>query len=245
MPSALPSKSNGYQWDPAPARAIFDRSASNMILGDIHARLVLLEAISTGLAALQAELQNFGVRRLNDAINPLIVSTQAQINTLSASAATLQAQITAILNSGIPADNINQTSTRVFVTPAQKTEIGTLRTDLATASNAIADNAAAIAAKTFGALRPFVSTTASITATAGQRILALSAAAPINITLPASPFNGDVITIFRQGFYAVNVLRNGKTIALSPSDLVANIDRTGFSLTYYNGDWIVSLELMA
>lgn len=142
MPSELPSKSNGYQWPDAPARAILDRAASDSIFGDIHARLVILEELEGGIEALQAELQTFGVQRLNDAINPLIVSTQATLDQLvidlaegltglNSDIATAQSSIDILLGGGVEAININVASIPGFASDNAQSAFAELITLLA------------------------------------------------------------------------------------------------------------------
>lgn len=141
MSSVQLTREGDYQQPPAPAQAILNRDIWNFVLGDIATRFASLEAVNTGIAALQAELQTFGVQRLNDAINPLITDAQntlAQLETdidaaiaqLNADVATAQTAIDELLEGGVPADDVNENASRVFVTPDQKTEIGTLRTNL-------------------------------------------------------------------------------------------------------------------
>ena len=58
-----------------------------------------------------------------------------------------QAAVDAILAGGIPAANVTESASRVFVTPAQKTAIETNTTAIAANTDAIATNTTAIATK--------------------------------------------------------------------------------------------------
>ncbi|WP_242221712.1 hypothetical protein [Shinella zoogloeoides] len=152
MPSALLSPDNDYKFPPEPVPAELDREQWDHVMASIGARMRALEAVGTGIEAIQAELQSFGVQRLDEAINPLIEQTQADIAALQQTLATidadadglladvqaqadaliasvqqdvqaLRAQIDLILAYGIPAANVEEDASRVFVTPEEKASI--------------------------------------------------------------------------------------------------------------------------
>ena len=246
MPSGQPSAANGYQFDPAPARAILNRAVFNAFGADLHARLLVLEDINSGIEALQAELQTFGVERLNDAINPLIASTQATLDQLvidmNAAIAALNADLAAaqdaidlLLAGGVPAANIAESATRVFVTPAQKADIGQLRTDL-TAANAT------FAAFKAGALAVVND---NATAVAGDELYVTTTGGVRTITLPADPTTGHKVTLWRDGANLVTVARNSQTIADLAEDMNIDKDKTKSTLKFNGSTWRVTGEYFA
>ena len=246
MPSETPTSANGYQWPPAPARSIMDRLAWNIFGADLHARLLALEDINDGIEALQAELQTFGVERLNDAINPLIASTQATLDQLiidmNAAIAALNADLAAaqdaidlLLAGGVPAANIAESATRVFVTPEQKADIDQLRTDL-TAANA------AFAAFKAGALAVVND---NATAVAGDELYVTTTGGVRTITLPADPTTGNRVILWRDGANLVTVDRNGQTIADLAENMNIDTDKTKAKLKFDGSTWRVTGEYFA
>jgi hypothetical protein len=93
MPSVPPTSSNDYQAPPAPAKLVLDRSVWNAVFGSVGARLRALEDVNSGIEALKLELQNFGIQRLDEAINPLIAETQAALAALQAEVAQAQDEL--------------------------------------------------------------------------------------------------------------------------------------------------------
>ena len=80
---------------------------------------------------------------------------------------------------------------------------------------------------------------AAETVQAGAQLLVNTNAAPVTITLPASPSTGDEVSFIDQGYdfntNALTVGRNASNIANSAADLVVNTQGAGFSLVY-SGD---------
>jgi len=241
MPSGQPSAANGYQFDPAPTRAILNRATFNLFGADLHARLLALEDIGDGIATLQAELQNFGVDRLNEAINPLIVETQAaldQLNidmeaalvSLNEDLAAAQVAIDSLLAGGVPAGNVNESGTRVFVTPEEKTEITTLRTNL----NAVS----------YFSLRPVVSVTAAHTAAAGEIIFADSMGGAFDITMPQDAPNGTNFTVIPKGGLASLVPNpSGAATTISgETDILLNMTDLALDVILDDGVWSLRLN---
>lgn len=236
MPSELPSKSNGYQWPDAPARAILNRTAFNAIGGDIHARFQDLENIGDGIEALQAELQTFGVQRLNDAINPLIAETQATLDQLiidlNAAIAALNADLEAaedaialLLSGGVPAENITENLTRVFVTPQQRAEIAQLRTDL-----------------TYAKVRPVIEITAAHTAIPGQEIFADCTGGTFDIKTVKDPVEGETFSIYPTGF-TINVIPNDEGAATTiMGEAVVTLSQVNVAAEFkhVNGVWRIT-----
>jgi hypothetical protein len=108
----------------------------NRLLASINLRLRALEAVKVTLESTVEALRLVGLQRIDAAIAPLIVETQQQIDDLGEQLGDVEASIAELLSGGVPADNVTETATRAFVTPAQKTEIGQLRTDLTAVDDA-------------------------------------------------------------------------------------------------------------
>lgn len=158
MSSTQPNPDNDYQLPPAPQRAVFDRAMFNHLFGSVGSRLRAIEAQRTDLQAVIDDLRLFGLLRLDEAIVPLINQTQAQIEALQqavadttaanaqiiqdiqqaalqalavleANISEIQERVDTILAGGIPAADVAESESRVFVTPAQKADINQLRED--------------------------------------------------------------------------------------------------------------------
>ncbi|MCC0033753.1 MAG: hypothetical protein H6887_00645 [Hoeflea sp.] len=205
--------------------------------------MLALEDINDGIEALQAELQTFGVERLNDAINPLIASTQETLDQLVIDLAAAEAAVAALLAGGIPAADVTESATRVFVTPAQKAEIDQLRTDLTAGLSAASDArdalAAAIAAIKFHTLRPVIAVTEAHTAVAGQRVYADSTGGAFDVTTPLNPVDGVTFAVYPKGL-EVTVVPNGTgTASTIEGDTSQTIDQenTAVEFTFMGGDW--------
>lgn len=286
MSSAVLNPDNDYNWPPEPAPAHMTREVWNGFGTSVGVRLRALEAVGSGIESIQEQLQSLGLQILDNAINPLIVDTQAQLAnlqqavadtiaqnaqiitdfqgdtaaalaaldaTIAASVAALQAdvdavrgQVDAILAGGIPAANVAEDATHQFVTEAQKAEIGQLRTDLASLaetvsglSTSLADGLAAIKA---GGAEVITANTNSV---AGGVYFAESAGGAFAVTLPPSPANGNTVEVWRSGANAVTIDRNGKTIAGLAEDLVIDIDKQIWTLTYMDGGWRVTARSFA
>lgn len=93
----------------------------------------------------------------------------------------------------------------------------------------------------FGTIRPFSVKTGDFNAVVFARYRCNTAAGAIIATLPASPSDGELITMRRKGANNLTAARNGKTIAGLASDLVIDTDKTEIDLTYNatTGDWEV------
>lgn len=153
------TRANRYQYPPEPEPAPFNREIANELFGDINDRLVSIENKRIDLQSLIDDLSFFGIQRLDTAINPLIDSVKVQISDLQTAVAKtledngkiitdfqnvtavnldalkakideMQARINVVLAGGLDARDVRENADRVFVSPAQKVEIGQLRTDV-------------------------------------------------------------------------------------------------------------------
>lgn len=98
-----------------------------------------------------------------------------------------------------------------------------------------------VSAVSFATTRVFEKKTGNFNAAAFYRYRCETGAGAITATLPASPADGDIITIRRKGANSVVVGRNGKTIAGLAEDLTIDADKREIDLKY-NGttsDWEV------
>lgn len=157
--SGLPSRENDYKQPAPPAPANLTRDIWDSVFGDISHRLRDLEARGTELDEVLNELRLFGLERLDTAIVPLIAQTQQQLAqlqqavadtiaqnaqvienfqvdvqealaALNAQIAAVEARVNEILQGGIPAADVAESATQVFVSPEQRAEISELRADL-------------------------------------------------------------------------------------------------------------------
>jgi hypothetical protein len=138
MSSGPLSPDNDYTFPPAPARAVLNRTTWDTTMRSLSQRLKALEEQRVEVAAVIDELRLFGLDRLNTAIVPLIegvnddidaakaavaaliAEKQAELEALSQAIATARAAVDELLSGNIPAANVLEDTTRVFVTPDQK-----------------------------------------------------------------------------------------------------------------------------
>lgn len=281
MPSVVLSPDSDYNFPPAPAPATLDRAVWNAVMTSIGARMRALEAVGTGIEAIQQQLSSLGLQILDQAINPLIADTQAQLAVLAQAVADMiaqngqviadfeastaaalaqldatiataiadlngqiaavQAQVDEILAGGIPADNVSETATRVFVTPAQRAEIDQLRVDLDAVTASLGDLAEfltnQIIAITYGSLRPVASYTTNAALTNGAWAEFDTTESVLTATLPAAPANGVTVSIARRGTNNVVVDRNGQTISGLAENLTIDEDNVMIQFRFVNGTW--------
>lgn len=93
MPSAVLSPDNDYNWPAPPGAAKMTREEWNAFGTSLGGRLRALESVASGIETVLEQLQTLGLSILDEAINPLIAETQAELAQL---AADIQTQITAI-----------------------------------------------------------------------------------------------------------------------------------------------------
>lgn len=106
MQSVLPTPEDDYRAPPAPSRLFLDRAVWDAVFGSIGGRLRTLEDVNSGIETLKLELQNFGIQRLDEAINPLIEQTLTALATASDDLGELRETLDQILAGGLPADQV-------------------------------------------------------------------------------------------------------------------------------------------
>lgn len=269
MPSVPPTSENDYQAPPAPAKLVVDRTVWNGVFGSIGSRLRVLEDVNSGIEAIKLELQNFGIQRLDEAINPLIEQTQQALATLQAAVATAQQELSdtvedanaafaaalatasqsiadlqetldQMLAGGVPAANVAITAIDGLAATNSQAAFAELVADLEALSESVGS-------VSFATTRPHEVKTASFAAAAFRRYRCDTGTGAITATLPAAPADGTIITIRRKGANAVNVGRNGKTIAASATDLTIDTDKREIDLKYNatTSDWEVEARAYA
>lgn len=90
-----------------------------------------------------------------------------------------------------------------------------------------------------GLYRPYTSISVNTNA---QAFLSYRVTANCNVTLPASPTNGQWVQFINStGTSSFTVLRNGKTIMGLAENLTVNVNNKGFTLIYSAGtnDWLI------
>lgn len=175
------------------------------------------------------------------ALNQLITTRFAEID---AQILLVEQRINDILAGGFPANDVTESSTRVFVSPAQKAEIGQLRTDLTNTTTSLTDALedmetalnAAIDALEAGTERVV---TANTTAVAGERIRAKTAGGPVTVSLPSNAGPGHRVTVLRDGPNPVIIDRNTKTITGLNDNMQMSTNKTVAQMTYSDGTWTV------
>lgn len=137
----IPSADNDYK---ASEDTRLDHPTWDSVFGSIATRIRSLEAQRVEVQTVIDELRLFGLERIDADLVPLINAQLSKLNELEAAVtqakndiAQAQADVEELLLGVIPAGNVTENSTRVFVTPSQRTEIGALRTDLTALSNSL------------------------------------------------------------------------------------------------------------
>lgn len=157
--STRPSRDSDYAFPPAPSQAVLDREVWDAVMRDISARIRVIEEKGVNLDDLIADLSFNGQARLDAAVTPLIDAVRTDLAALSSAVAktladnakiisdfqevtavnlddlreqigAMEDRIAVVLAGGLDAGDVRESATRAFVTPEQRTEIGTLRTDL-------------------------------------------------------------------------------------------------------------------
>lgn len=146
---------NNYQFPPTPAKADLGRNSWNAVMGSLSARLVALEAKRTELQDLIDDLSFNGQQRIDEAISPLIEAqeqelaalsdlvqqaiidatnagievaeqVELQVGILEGRVVDVESAMAVILADTLPAENVAESATRVFVSPEQRDAVANL-----------------------------------------------------------------------------------------------------------------------
>ena len=139
--SSLPQSSDDYA---APTDMQLNKAAWDAALTDIGARLRAAEAIRASFQALIDVGVGQALVLISENVAPEITALGVAIDGINSNLSAAQAAIDSLLSGNLPAANVTESGTRVFVTPAQKAAIGTNTSDIAANTSDIATNAAAI-----------------------------------------------------------------------------------------------------
>jgi len=77
----------------------------------------------------------------------------------------------------------------------------------------------------------------------GSKYMVDTTSAPITMTLPTAPVDGNSIVFSDGGDFSTNnltIARNGKTIEELSEDMVIDTENMSFELIYYNNDWKIA-----
>lgn len=203
----------------------------------------LQQQIANALAATQALVTDFQ-QATAAALADLQNQIDASLLVIEGNIGALQEQVDEILAGGISADNVNETSTRVFVSPAQKTAIDSIATTLSAAMDdinaALAATEAAAAASLSGKEAawgvPTVITSAATLTACQHRVVDTSAGA-VTITLPAAPAAGAAVRIQRRGANNVVVARNAQTIRGEAADFTIDANHICIEFRFNGTTW--------
>lgn len=120
MPLPLPSASNGYAVTSAYA---IDVANWNAAFGDFHSRMLAREALEADFIALIAEGVTASVQTVQDTIAPQMQAIQTNLADLTTDIEDAADQVIAILSGTVSANIVQDSETRVMVSPAQRDAI--------------------------------------------------------------------------------------------------------------------------
>jgi hypothetical protein len=129
MPSEqLPSAANNYE---CPSDGFkLSRVVWNAVFGSIAERLTETEAVRADFEDLIEAGTTQAIAVIQTNVEPQLTAIAEVIANLEANIALAEDRIATIVGAGISAAQVAESGTRVFVTPAQKTMIGTLAASL-------------------------------------------------------------------------------------------------------------------
>lgn len=262
MPSVLPTPETDYRAPPAPSRMVLDRAVWDAVFSSIGGRLRALEDVNSGIEQLKLELQNFGIQRLDEAINPLIAQTQAALETLQAEVAQaqdelsdtvadanaafaaalatanqslidLQEALDQMLAGGVPAANVAVTAIDTLAATNAQAAFAEIVSEMNTLAQSTTTALGSKQTKLTWSKK-----TTSFNASAGNTYL-LKHSAALTVTFPAAPAEGDRIGLVIEDeaeLYAVTIALSGKSFAGAATDVVV---KRGVTLIfeYFDGAW--------
>jgi len=123
---------------------ILDAAWFNKLLGDIHTRIRTIEGVKASLDAAIGELTAVGLKRIDEALAPLILQAQTDVANIEEHLADVAQQIADLLAGGVPAANVTESATQVFVTPEQRAQIQATATALAALQQGVTDSVNAL-----------------------------------------------------------------------------------------------------
>ncbi|WP_286079867.1 hypothetical protein [Agrobacterium sp. MS2] len=179
-------------------------------------------------------------QELSDTVEDANAAFAAALAAASQSIADLQETLDQMLAGGVPAANVAITAIDGLTATNSQAAFAELVADLEALANSLTDalnlkaDASALAAVAAG-LGSVV--TANTQAVAGGEYYAKTAGGAVTVTLPLTPADGNIITIWRYGANAVTIARNGKTINFVADDIQIDTDRIFVQLKYFDGNW--------
>lgn len=122
-----PSLENGFALPPG---FPLDRTNLQPLLTQLADAITALQGVATTWEALVDAGTTQALAMVAENVAPQIAAAQATLDQLNEDVLAAQAQIAQLIAGGVPASAVTETATRVFVTPAQRSEISSLRSDL-------------------------------------------------------------------------------------------------------------------
>lgn len=127
MSSALPTPDNDYA---APIRMQLNKAAWDAAMVSIGERLRAMEAMATDLQAVIDAGTTQALQMISDTVAPNLAAVQSDIDAANAALADFQTEFDTVVAGGVGADNVTESATRVWLTPAQRNDVGALRSEM-------------------------------------------------------------------------------------------------------------------
>lgn len=206
----------------------------NRLLAELQGRISELQILKLGLDAAISQAQEITLDRINEVLVPAVATVNGMISTLTGLLATAEADLTAGTADALAA-----------VQPQIDAALADVDAATSAANSAASTANAAAAGITYLTINPRSFLTGNVTATRGGVYWCNTTSGAITVTLPATPSNGDLVTVRRVGANSAIVGRNGSTIGGSAADLTIDTDKRGVVLEYAFTDWRVFPEVFA